>query len=104
MYSHATYSNGGYIMVKINLIDKLAKQLKISRTKAHKIVDTVLKEIKHGLVLDGIVTLRGFGSFRTRNKTERIGRNPKTGEQAVISARRVPSFKASKLLKNKVNG
>lgn len=91
-------------MVKVELTDKLAKQLKIKKTKAHKIVDTVLEEIKQGIVKDGIVTLRGFGSFRARNKVKRIGRNPKTGKSAVISARRVPSFKASKLLKNRING
>ena len=91
-------------MVKVELTEKLAKQLKIRKSKAHKIVNAVLEEIKQGIITDGIVTLRGFGSFRARMKVKRLGRNPKTGESAVITARRVPSFKASKLLKNRVNG
>ena len=91
-------------MLKIDLINKVAKELKINQNKASDIVVTVLETIKQGIIEEGNVTLRGFGSFNTRQKAERIGRNPKTGQSAVISARRVATFKASKLLKNKLNG
>lgn len=90
-------------MLKIDLINKVAENLNITQNKASTIVVTVLESIKHGIITEGKVTLRGFGSFHARHKVERIGRNPKTGEPAVISARRVPTFKASKLLKNKMN-
>lgn len=91
-------------MLKAELRDKIAERLKITKSKADTIVVTVLETVKHGIIKEGIVTLRGFGSFHAKNKVERIGRNPKTGEPAVISARRVPSFKASKQLKSIVNG
>ena len=90
-------------MLKADLTTKIAQTLKIPKSKSEKIVSTVLETIKQGIVEDSIVTIRGFGSFHTRNKVERIGRNPKTGESATISARRVPSFKASKLLKSRLN-
>jgi len=89
--------------MKIELIQKVADTLKISQTKANTIVVNIIETLKQGIAQEGKVTIRGFGSFYARNKTKRIGRNPKTGKSAIISARRVPSFKASKLLKNKLN-
>ena len=89
--------------MKVVIVEEIADLLGISQRKAANIVDTVFKEVRQGLITDGKVTLRGFGSFQTRNKNKRIGRNPKTGEDAVISARTVPTFKASKLFKSKVN-
>ena len=89
--------------MKVVIIEEIADLLGISQRKAANIVNTVFKEVRQGLITDGKVTLRGFGSFQTRNKNKRIGRNPKTGEDAVISARTVPTFKASKLFKSKVN-
>ena len=89
--------------MKIELIQKVAATLKISQTKANTIVVNIIETLKQGIAQEGKVTIRGFGSFYARNKTKRIGRNPKTGKSAIISARRVPSFKASKLLKSKLN-
>jgi len=89
--------------MKVVIIEEIADLLGISQRKAANIVNTVFKEVRQGLITDGKVTVRGFGSFQTRNKNKRIGRNPKTGEDAVISARTVPTFKASKLFKSKVN-
>ncbi len=89
--------------MKIELIQKVADTLKISQTKANTIVVNIIETLKQGIAQEGKVTIRGFGSFYARNKTKRIGRNPKTGKSAIISARRVPSFKASKLLKSKLN-
>jgi len=89
--------------MKAVIVEEIAFLLEISQKKAANIVDTVFKEVRQGLIKDGKVTIRGFGSFQTRNKTQRIGRNPKTGEDAVIAARTVPTFKASKLFKSKVN-
>ena len=89
--------------MKTMISQEVANVLDISVRKATVIVESVFNELKQGLIKDGKVTVRGFGSFQTRNKNKRIGRNPKTGEEAVISARTVPTFKASKLFKSKVN-
>lgn len=89
--------------MKTTISQEVAEILDIPVRKATTIVESVLHEVKQGLIKDGKVILRGFGSFQVIDKKERLGRNPKTGEDAVISARRVPSFKASKLLKVKVN-
>ena len=89
--------------MKTTISQEVAEILDIPVRKATTIVERVLHEVKQGLIKDGKVILRGFGSFQVIDKKERLGRNPKTGEDAVISARRVPSFKASKLLKVKVN-
>jgi len=85
------------------IVKEIANILDVSDKKALNIVETVFDEVKQGIVRDENVTLRGFGSFHAIQKRERIGRNPKTGENAVISARRVTTFKASKKLKAKVN-
>lgn len=89
--------------MKTTISQEVAEILDIPVRKATTIVESVLHEVKQGLIKDGKVILRGFGSFQVIDKKERLGRNPKTGEDAVISARRVPSFKASKLFKAKVN-
>jgi len=90
-------------MTREHLTNKVAKLLMIKQVKAYDMVITVLESIKQGLVKEGKVTIRGFGCFSTRNKSKRIGRNPKTGEPAVITARRVVKFKAYGPLKLEVN-
>ncbi len=85
------------------IVKEIANVLDVSDKKALNIVETVFEEVKQGIARDENVTLRGFGSFHAIQKKERIGRNPKTGEDAVISARRVTTFKASKKFKAKVN-
>ena len=89
--------------MKTTISQEVANVLDIPVRKATVIVESVLNEVKQGLTNDGIVTLRGFGSFHVFDKKERMGRNPKTGEDAVISARKVPVFRASKKFKAKVN-
>ena len=81
-------------MTREHLTNTVAKQLDISQAVANNIVLTVLDSIKQGVINEGKVTIRGFGCFNTRNKSKRMGRNPKTGKAAVITARRVISFKA----------
>tara|TARA_R110000751_G_scaffold48048_2_gene107323 strand:- start:841 stop:1116 length:276 start_codon:yes stop_codon:yes gene_type:complete len=90
-------------MTKEHLTHTLAKQLKITQEEAYNRVIIILEVIKQGLSKEGKVTIRGFGCFSTRNKSKRIGRNPKTGEPAVIKARRVVKFKAYDSLKIEVN-
>ena len=90
-------------MTREHLTNTVAKQLKMTQVEAYDIVIAVLESIKQGLVKEGKVTIRGFGCFSTRNKSKRIGRNPKTGEPAVVTARKVVTFKAYGPLKLEVN-
>ncbi|MBI1869258.1 MAG: HU family DNA-binding protein [Methylocystis sp.] len=70
----------------------------LSRAEARKVLDATLAEISDALVRGEAVKLRSFGSFKVRSKRERIGRNPKTGEEAPIRPRTVLTFKASPVL------
>ncbi len=76
----------------------------ISRRQAKELIDAVLEEIVSTLAFGEDVNLRGFGKFAVRQKNERIGRNPKTGVGAPITARKVISFKASGNLNAEVDG
>jgi len=69
---------------------------------AKAVIDTAIKQITIALANGNDVTLRGLGVFKAKRKTQRMGRNPKTGEDALISARTVVTFKASTILANKV--
>ena len=76
----------------------------ISRRQAKELIDAVLEEIVSTLAIGEDVNLRGFGKFAVRQKSERPGRNPKTGVGAPITARKVITFKASGNLKAEVDG
>ncbi|MDG1006848.1 MAG: integration host factor subunit alpha [Alphaproteobacteria bacterium] len=75
----------------------------LSRSESAQIVETVLDEISDALIRGEDVKLSSFGSFLVRHKNGRIGRNPKTGEEVPIDPRRVLSFRASHVLKEKIN-
>ena len=75
----------------------------ISKTEASEIVDQFFEEIILDLIDGNSVKLTSFGTFSVKHKKERIGRNPKTKEEAIIDARRVVSFRASKELKRRIN-
>ena len=91
-------------MTKENIAKKVSCHTGLSRIKALEAVQAVFDTIKTALVKsDKPVSLRGFGRFVTQRKKKRDGRNPKTGEIAVISARRVTTFQASDALKDIVN-
>ena len=76
----------------------------LSRRQARHLVDATLEEICEALARGESVKLRAFGTFNVRAKRARVGRNPKTGVNAVITPRRVLTFKASPVLVAKVNG
>lgn len=90
-------------MTKIDIINRVAEQTGLARQDADTAVETIIALIKGTLASDNPVILRRFGSFQTRSKNPRIGRNPKTGEEAEISARKVVRFKAGKHFKQAVN-
>ncbi len=90
-------------MTKLEIINRVAQETGLARNKAEKAVEEVIKLIKETLSNGESVILRRFGSFQVREKRARIGRNPKTGEGAEISARRVVRFKSGKYFKEIVN-
>jgi integration host factor subunit alpha len=67
-------------------------------------VDSILTEISDSLVDDGVVKISSFGTFSVRQKGRRVGRNPKTGQEVPIMPRRVLVFRASQVLKDRING
>ena len=90
-------------MTKEDLATIVAKTVKIRKGIAEESINAILNCMKQGLNKDGYVTIRKFGYFQAKSKNARIGRNPKTGELAVITARRVATFRPYKLLKYQVN-
>ena len=90
-------------MNKIDLIEVLSKQSKISRLESKKIVEVILEELTSAIVSGDGVELRGFGGFDKRHRKGRIGINPKTGEKTKVAAKFVPFFKPGKFLKETVN-
>lgn len=77
---------------------------KLSRDESAQLAEAVLQHIADALVSGETVKLSSFGAFVVREKGERVGRNPKTLEEAVIAPRRVLTFRASHVLKNHING
>ncbi len=90
-------------MTKAELVDEVSKNSDLNKKDAEVIVQTVLDSIVDSLKAGEKVELRGFGSFRLRNRASRQGRNPKTGEKVFVPAKRVPYFKPGKELKALIN-
>ncbi len=90
-------------MTKADLIDEVAKNSDLSKKDAEAIVQAVLDSIVGSLKDGGKVELRGFGSFRLRERSSREGRNPKTGEKVFVPAKKVPYFKPGKDLRELIN-
>ena len=76
----------------------------LSRAKARELFDITLDELSEALIRGETVKLRSFGIFKPRSKRQRVGRNPKTGESAVVCARRVLTFHPSPTLIARMNG
>ncbi len=91
-------------MKKADLVEEVANAVDVPKKSAEKIVKTVFQSITQALHRGEKIELRGFGSFRLRERKARIGRNPKTGETVNVPAKKVPYFKAGKELKELING
>lgn len=91
-------------MTKAELIEEVSRVVEMSRKESEVIVDTIFKSIVQALRNGEKIEIRGFGSFRTRERQARIGRNPKTGARVEVPAKRIPYFKPGKELKELVNG
>ena len=85
------------------LSEAVFKNVGLSRNESSNLVDSVFSEILSSLVKGDDVKISSFGTFIVREKKERIGRNPKTGQEVPITARSVVTFRASNVLKSKVN-
>ncbi len=90
-------------VTRADLSEAVYQEVGLSRSESAKLVDSVLHEISDALVRGETIKLSSFGSFVVRQKGERVGRNPKTGEEVPILPRRVLLFRASHALKSRIN-
>ena len=90
-------------MTKADLVDQVTALGSLTRRDAEVIVETFFEGVIEAVAADDKVEIRGFGSFRTRQRDARTGRNPKTGDKVHVPAKRVPYFKPSKELRDMVN-
>src|SRR5260370_8780205 len=90
-------------MTKADLIEEVSKMVELTRKDSEVVVDTIFDSIVHSLRSGDKIEIRGFGSFRTRQRKPRVGRNPKTGERVDVPAKKIPFFKPSKELKDVCN-
>lgn len=90
-------------MKKADIANELYEKIGISKKEALNIVELVLNTLKDSLQRGETVKIAGFGNFVVRNKRERKGRNPKTGEEIGISPRKVVTFRPSQIFKKHVN-
>jgi integration host factor subunit beta len=90
-------------MTKADLVEEVAKVTELTRKDSEVIVDTMFESVIKALKTGDKLEVRGFGSFRVRQRNARVGRNPKTGEKVEVPAKRVPYFKPSKELKDLIN-
>jgi integration host factor subunit alpha len=89
-------------LTKANLAEKLYEDLGLNKREAKELVELFFEEIRQSLENNEEVKLSGFGNFELRDKSQRPGRNPKTGEEIPISARRVVTFRPGQKLKARV--
>lgn len=90
-------------MTKADLIEEVSRVVEFTRKESEVIVEAIFDSVVKSLREGDKIEIRGFGSFRTRQRQSRIGRNPKTGARVDVPAKRIPYFKPSKELKDLVN-
>jgi len=93
----------GQTVTRAQLTEAVYQEVGLSRNESAELVESVIAEISDALERGEIVKISSFGSFAVRRKGQRIGRNPKTGQEVPISPRRVLVFRASHALKNQIN-
>ncbi|MBW2029057.1 MAG: integration host factor subunit alpha [Deltaproteobacteria bacterium] len=91
-------------LTKDHIMNSIHHSLGFSKIKSAKVLESLLETIKRRLENGEDVLISGFGKFCVRDKRERRGRNPATGEDLMLSSRRVVTFKCSQVLRNKLNG
>jgi len=90
-------------VTRADLAEALYREIGLSRTESAALVEAVIDQIIEALIRGEVVKLAGFGTFSLRDKKERIGRNPKTGEEVPITPRRVLTFKPSQMMRERVD-
>jgi integration host factor subunit beta len=90
-------------MTKADLIEEVSRVVEMTRKDSEVIVEAIFDSIVRSLRQGDKIEIRGFGSFRTRQRQPRVGRNPKTGARVEVPPKRIPYFKPSKELKDLVN-
>ena len=90
-------------MTKAELIEEVSRVVEMTRKDSEVIVEAIFDSVVRSLRGGDKIEIRGFGSFRTRQRQPRVGRNPKTGARVEVPAKRIPYFKPSKELKDLVN-
>jgi integration host factor subunit beta len=90
-------------LTKADLIEEILRVTELPRRESETIVETIFDSIIQSLQKGEKIEIRGFGSFRTRQRRGRVGRNPKTGAKVEVPAKKIPFFKPSKELKDFVN-
>ncbi|MCI5077096.1 integration host factor subunit alpha [Oricola sp.] len=93
---------GDKTLTRADLAEAVYRNVGLSRSESAALVEMIIDEICDAVVRGETVKLSSFATFQVRSKAERIGRNPKTGEEVPISPRRVMTFKASNVLKQKI--
>ncbi len=92
-------------MTKCELIDRMTEKYPyLTHRDVEAIVNTVFDEMKEALLDGGRIEIRGFGSFKIKERKERTGRNPKTGEPVEVPHTRLPYFKVGRELQERING
>jgi integration host factor subunit alpha len=90
-------------VTRAQLSEAVYQEVGLSRNESAELVEAVLDEVADALSRDEVVKISSFGSFSVRQKGQRIGRNPKTGEEVTILPRKVLVFRPSHVLKNRIN-
>ena len=90
-------------LTRNDISEAIFRNIGLSKHESAQLLESVLSQISEALIQNKTVKLSSFGTFTPKNKRARIGRNPKTGVEATINARRVISFKPSNLMKEKIN-
>ena len=94
----------GRTITRADLSESVFQEVGLSRNESSDLVETILSEVVEALARGESVKISSFGSFTVRDKGQRIGRNPKTGQEVPILPRRVLVFRASNVLKTMING
>jgi integration host factor subunit beta len=92
-----------HTVTKADLVEEVTRVTELPRKESETVVETIFDSIISALQADDKIEIRGFGSFRTRERRGRTGRNPKTGAKVVVPPKKIPFFKPSKELKDYVN-
>ena len=90
-------------MTKTDIVERIAKEIKVTRSTAAKAFEMVVGSVKEALTKGDKVSIVGFGTFSVAARKARKGRNPKTGQEIKIAAKKAPKFTAGKSLKETVN-